>query len=158
MDFESGATEEYMVVSTRTKVSGSVPVEKAIRKNFDVLQKEFPRLNTKQTGPVIMIYRFKPDSSGAGPKDFELETAYPIQRGKLITVDPRSRLAIRELKKVKCAKYLFKGPVHEAPWEEFRKAVEGGGKMHIEETREIYRVFKGGGSPENEIEMQVILR
>lgn len=158
MDFENGATDEYMVVSTRTKVTGSVPVEKAIQKNFEVLQREFPRLNTKQTGPVIQIYRFKPESDGVRSKAFELETAYPIGRGKLVTVDPRSRLAVRELKKVKCAKYLFTGPVGETPWEEFLRAAAGDGKSRIEETREVYQVFKGGESRENEIEMQIILR
>lgn len=158
MDFENGATDELMVVSTKTKVAGSISVERAIQKNFEVLQREFPRLNTKQTGPVILIYRFKAGAGGIRSKDFELETAYPIARGKLVAVDPRSRLVVRELKKVKCAKYLFKGPVWEVPWEEFRKAVAGDGKMDMEETREVYRVFKGGASPENEIEMQIILR
>lgn len=158
MNFEYGATEEYMVVSTRTKVKDGTPVETAIQKNFETLQREFPKLNTKQTGPVILIYRFKRDANGVRSKEFDLETAFPVARGKLITADPRSKLVVRELKKAKCASHLFKGPVSEAPWDVLQKAVVGEGKMDVEEIREVYRVFKGGASAENEIEMQVILR
>jgi hypothetical protein len=157
MMYEKSATEEYLIVSTKIKVGAAMAVEAAIKANFEVLQREFPRLNVKQTGPVIMIYQFKGDYKGLAAQEYVLETAYPIGRGKMIKIDPKSKLASRDLKKSRCASYLFKGPVWETPWDEFIAAVKADGALNIRQIREVYRVFKGGGSPENETELQVIL-
>jgi hypothetical protein len=165
MEYGQAATEEYLVVSIKTKVAAGVEVAKAIQANFEILQREFPKLNIKQTGPVLLIYHLKGDSHGAPAgipnvvptTEYALETAYPIGRGKLIRIDPRSKLVNRELKKSKCARYLFKGPVWDAPWGDFITAVKADGVRHIKEIREVYRVFKGGASPDNEIELQIIL-
>ena len=161
MEYEKGATEEYLVVSTKTKVAAGMAIEKAIQANFGILQSEFPKLNIKQTGPVLMIYHLKGEATGAPSglpaAGYVLETAYPIGRGKLIRIDPRSKLASRELKKSKCASYVYKGPVWETPWNGFIEAAKADGVRNIREIREVYRVFKGGSSAENEIELQIIL-
>jgi hypothetical protein len=157
MLYENSTTEEYLIISTKTKVTEGKDIEQAIKANFEILQKEFPRLNIKQVGPVIMIYHLKRDLDGAPHQDLVLETGYPIGRGKMIKMDPQSKLNMRELKKLKCASFLFKGPVWETPWDEFSVSVKAGGATKVREIREIYRVFKGGGSAENEIELQIIL-
>ncbi|GEM_PF-5674427 len=155
--YEKCATEEYLVVSTKAKVAAGTAIEKAIQANFEIMQREFPKLNIKQTGPVLLIYHLKGEVNGAPTGEYALETAYPIGRGKLIRIDPRSKLASRELKKSKCARHIFRGPVWETPWAGFVEAVKADGVRNIREIREVYRTFKGGASQENEIELQIIL-
>jgi hypothetical protein len=156
MKTETGLTDGFTGISTTTKTDSTSDDGKIIHGNFEILQNEFPKLGIKQDGPVIIIYRYTSDSDGNNMVQSEIETVYPILKESKVSIPSNSRIALREFKQVKCVKYQFKGPVWETPWGDLIKNVRATGVKKVFETREVYKLFKGGASKDNEIEMQII--
>jgi hypothetical protein len=157
MKFEKSFTDSYTIVSAKSPKVDSGDDGKVIHKNFEILQSEFPKLGVEQSGPVIIIYRYRTGQNGQNPDCYEIETAYPIKPGSKVQLDKKASLNVLDLSKKQCLKYHYTGPVWETPWGAFFKAAKEAGYSQIREGREVYKVFKGGASKENEIEMQIIL-
>ena len=156
MEIEKTLTEKYAVVATKSLLEAGADVGEIIHRNFEVLQREFPKLGLEMAGPVILISRFRAAGEGLGAVLFEIETAYPVAGLDKAKPEAGSPLFARELEAKPCWQFVYTGPVWETPWDEVIAAARKAGAERVFETREVYRLFKGGGSPENEIDMQVI--
>jgi effector-binding domain-containing protein len=117
------------------------------------LMEKATELRLGQGGPIMLTYY---NFSGDPAQTFTAEIGLPVWKKD---VDKSAGVYIRNVPKLKCASAIYQGPLTKIgdAWHSFATTAMSKGET-TGESHELYLYWEGKDSPNNIIEMQMVLK